>query len=66
MRGNDAWGRLWFVWVLPALVVVANVVWLAGLRGAILGSHALRVTAGGVSQDVVEPGPIRLEATATG
>lgn len=37
MRGDGAWGRLWFVWVLPALVVVANVVWLAGLRGAILG-----------------------------
>ncbi len=37
MRGGSAWGRLWFVWVPPALLVVANVVWLAGLRGAVVG-----------------------------
>jgi hypothetical protein len=37
MRGGSAWGRLWFVWVIPALLVIANVVWLAGLRGAVIG-----------------------------
>jgi len=37
MRGSSAWGRLWFVWVIPALLVIANVVWLAGLRGAVIG-----------------------------
>ncbi len=37
MRGGSAWARLWFVWVVPALLVIANVVWLAGLRGAVIG-----------------------------
>lgn len=37
MRGGSAWSRMWFVWVIPAALVVANVVWLAGLRGAIIG-----------------------------
>lgn len=37
MRGRSAWGRLWLAWALPAVLVVANVVWLAGLRGAIIG-----------------------------
>lgn len=37
MRGGTAWGRLWYLWVLPAVLVVANVVWLAGLRGAVIG-----------------------------
>lgn len=37
MRGGSAWSRMWFVWVIPAALVVANVVWLADLRGAIIG-----------------------------
>ncbi|MBZ5587077.1 MAG: hypothetical protein LAO05_00785 [Acidobacteriia bacterium] len=37
MNGRGAWFRLWYLWTPPAAVVVLNVVWLAGLRGALLG-----------------------------
>jgi Tfp pilus assembly protein PilO len=37
MNGRGAWLRLWYVWVPPAALVALNVVWLAGVRGAVLG-----------------------------
>ncbi len=41
MSGRAAWAKLWYLWVPPAIVVVLNVVWLAGLRGALLGRGSL-------------------------
>ena len=41
MIGRGAWLRLWYVWAPATLIVVANVVWLAGMRGAVLGRGPL-------------------------
>ncbi|MGD1147099.1 MAG: type 4a pilus biogenesis protein PilO [Thermoanaerobaculaceae bacterium] len=41
MIGRGAWLRLWYVWAPATLIVVANVVWLAGMRGAVLGRGSL-------------------------
>ena len=41
MNPRSAWVRLWFVWLLPALLLAANAVWLLGLRGAVLGRGSL-------------------------
>ncbi len=41
MMGRGAWLRFWYVWLPAALVVGANVVWLAGLRGTVLGRGSL-------------------------
>jgi Tfp pilus assembly protein PilO len=41
MIGRGAWLRLWYAWAPATLVVVANVVWLAGMRGAVLGRGPL-------------------------
>jgi hypothetical protein len=38
---RSAWVRLWFVWLLPALLLTANAVWLLGLRAAVLGRGSL-------------------------
>jgi len=37
MSRGKTWLRLWYLWAIPGLLVLANVVWLAGLRGALLG-----------------------------
>ncbi len=37
MSTRNAWIRLWYLWTPPLVVVVLNVVWLAGLRGALVG-----------------------------
>ncbi len=54
MRGGSAWGRLWFVWVIPALLVIANVVWLAGLRGAVIGQGTWLAQKVAASEDEVQ------------
>jgi Tfp pilus assembly protein PilO len=41
VNGRSAWLKLWYVWVPPALLVLVNVVWLAGLRGTVLGRGLL-------------------------
>lgn len=41
MNGRSAWLKLWYVWVPPLLLVLLNVVWLAVLRGALLGRGSL-------------------------
>jgi len=41
VTGRGAWLRLWYVWGPAALVVLVNVVWLAGLRGTVLGRGSL-------------------------
>ena len=41
MIGRGAWLRLWYAWVPAALVVAADVVWLAAMRGAVLGRGPL-------------------------
>jgi Tfp pilus assembly protein PilO len=48
VNGRNAWLKLWYVWVPPALVVLFNVIWLAGLRGTVLGRGLL--LAGQVSE----------------
>ncbi len=58
MNGRGAWLKLWYLWVPPAVVVLLNVVWLAGLRGALLGRGSL--LAGQVSN--VQADVRRLEA----
>jgi Tfp pilus assembly protein PilO len=37
VNGRGAWLRLWYLWVPPAVLVVLNVIWLAGLRGSVVG-----------------------------
>ena len=41
MKERSAWVRLWFVWLIPALLVAANGVWLFGLRATVLGRGSL-------------------------
>lgn len=41
MSRRGAWWRLWPVWLLPAALVVLNLVWLTALRGGLLGRGAL-------------------------
>ena len=41
MNGRGAWLRLWYLWAPPAALVAANVVWLAGVRGTLLGRGSL-------------------------
>ena len=41
MSTRSAWVRFWFVWLVPALVVAANAVWLVGLRATVLGRGSL-------------------------
>ena len=35
------WLRLWYLWAVPGVVVLANVVWLGGVRTAALGRGSL-------------------------
>lgn len=37
MRSLAAWWRLWWVWLVPALLLTANVVWLLAVRGVLVG-----------------------------
>ncbi len=41
MTRLTAWLRRWFVWAAPAALVLLNVVWLAGLRGSVIGRGSL-------------------------
>lgn len=41
MNTRNPWLQLWAVWIVPALLVVANAVWLGGLRGAALGRGSM-------------------------
>jgi Tfp pilus assembly protein PilO len=41
MKNRSAWLRFWAAWAIPAVVVVANAVWLGGVRGAVLGRGSL-------------------------
>ncbi|MGC8916409.1 MAG: type 4a pilus biogenesis protein PilO [Thermoanaerobaculum sp.] len=40
---RSAWWKYLWVWLLPAAVVLANAVWLLGLRAAVLGKGAATV-----------------------
>ncbi len=48
MNGRSPWLKLWYLWVPPAVVILLNVLWLAGMRGAVLGRGSL--LAGQVSE----------------
>ena len=37
MNDHRVWLRLWYLWAPAALLLTANVVWLAGVRGKLLG-----------------------------
>jgi Tfp pilus assembly protein PilO len=37
MTSRSAWVRLWWVWLVPAILVAANAVWLLGVRSTLLG-----------------------------
>jgi Tfp pilus assembly protein PilO len=41
VNGRGVWLRLWYLWVPPAVVLVLNVIWLAGLRGSVVGRGSL-------------------------
>ncbi|OFV81766.1 MAG: hypothetical protein A2Y78_01015 [Acidobacteria bacterium RBG_13_68_16] len=41
MNGRGAWLRLWYLWVPAGVLVLLNVIWLTGLRGALLGRGSL-------------------------
>ena len=41
MNPSSAWLRLWYVWAVPALVAVLNLVWMAQVRGKVLGRGPL-------------------------
>jgi hypothetical protein len=36
MRGRRPWLSLWPVWAIPGVVLLVNVVWVAGVRGTLL------------------------------
>jgi Tfp pilus assembly protein PilO len=38
---RSAWLRLWYAWAIPAAVIVANAIWLFGVRGAVIGRGPL-------------------------
>jgi Tfp pilus assembly protein PilO len=37
MRSRNVWLRLWPAWVVPAAILLLNMVWMFGVRGALLG-----------------------------
>ena len=41
VNGRGAWLRLWYLWVPAGVLVLLNVIWLTGLRGALLGRGSL-------------------------
>jgi Tfp pilus assembly protein PilO len=41
VSGGSVWLRWWWAWALPALLLTVNIVWLGGLRGAVLGRGSL-------------------------
>ena len=41
MNGRGAWLKLWYLWVPAGVLVLLNVIWLTGLRGALLGRGSL-------------------------
>lgn len=41
MKGGSVWVRWWWAWAIPAVILTANVVWLVGLRGGIVGRGTL-------------------------
>ncbi len=41
MNGLGAWPRLWYVWLPGGVLVLLNVIWLAGLRGSVVGRGSL-------------------------
>ncbi len=41
MIGRGAWLRFWYAWVPAAAVVAANLIWLAGMRRAVIGRGSL-------------------------
>lgn len=41
MNPPGVWWRLWYVWLIPGLLVAVNVVWLGAVRGAVLGRGSL-------------------------
>ena len=52
MNGRSPWLKLWYLWVPAAVVILLNVLWLAGMRGALLGRGSL--LAGQVSETQAE------------
>ena len=41
MNGRGVWFRLWYLWLPTGALVLVNLVWLAGLRGTLLGRGSL-------------------------
>ena len=41
MSWKSVWLRRWWWWAVPGTLVLLNLVWLAGLRGAVLGRGSL-------------------------
>jgi Tfp pilus assembly protein PilO len=41
MSARNPWLQLWPVWVVPAILVIVNIVWLGGMRGAVLGRGSI-------------------------
>jgi hypothetical protein len=39
--GRSAWLRMWPAWAVPTALIVVNVVWLFGVRGAVIGRGSL-------------------------
>ncbi len=41
MNGRGAWLKLWYMWLPAGVLVLVNVIWLTGLRGALVGRGSL-------------------------
>lgn len=41
MNARSPWLHLWAVWTVPGVLVIANALWLGGLRGAVLGRGSI-------------------------
>lgn len=60
MSRAGAWGRHWWAWAVPSLVLVANLAWIIGFRTAVLQ----RGTRLGSQVELLESDVARLEAAA--
>ncbi|MCU0291887.1 MAG: hypothetical protein MUF10_07825 [Thermoanaerobaculaceae bacterium] len=60
MSWPSAWGRHWWAWAVPGLVLVANLAWIVGFRSSVLA----RGTALGTQVERLQSDVTRLETTS--
>jgi len=69
MTARNAWIRLWYLWAVPLAVVAVNLVWLAWMRGTLVGQDsavARRLTDAEASLTKLENQAAQLDRTEKG